>query len=226
MMTVCVLLAAGSSSRMKFPDRYRKSDWENREEQPQPGLTSGTDQATFPKMLLDFKGKTLLQHIIDEVGQLQDPSLLVVTGCYHSLLEKILTPQQIPFVKNEQWEAGMGNSIQKGITYLQEQYNNADNVIILVCDQPHISSALLHEMIQVHQTTGKGIVACSYNGTTGTPVLFDKKYFPQLMTLYGPNGAKKMIQQLMDNVAIINFPFGAVDIDTPEDYSKLSGTSF
>ena len=222
-MTTCLLLAAGSSSRMDFPGRHRRSDRENESVDhtlsPAPAYDNGL--SSFPKMLLDFNGKTLLQHIIDEVQQLKDISLLVVTGCYHHLLKEILQPQQIPFVQNEQWEEGMGTSIQKGMNYLQEHYSNADSVIILVCDQPYITSGLLQEMIHTKQTSGKGIVACSYNDTMGTPVLFDKKYFTALAMLEGASGAKKMIQQYNEDVASIQFPKGAIDIDTPDDYNKL-----
>ncbi len=194
MKTVCLLLAAGSSSRMGQP-----------------------------KMLLDFNGKTLLQHIIDEVKQLNDVSLLVVTGCYHHLLKEILQAQQIPFVQNQQWEEGMGTSIHKGMLYLQEHYSDADNVMVLVCDQPYISSSLLQAMIDAKQSTGKGITACSYNDITGTPVLFDKKYFNQLAMLHGSYGAKKMMQQFSDDIYPVSFPAGAIDIDTPDDYNKLKG---
>jgi len=191
-MTVCLLLAAGNSSRMGQP-----------------------------KMLLDFKGKTFLQHIIDEVKTLRGASLLVVTGCYHDMLKPVLESQQIPFIKNTLWQEGMGSSIREGIKRLQQHNPDAGNVIVLVCDQPHISAAVLQQMINAKQTTGKGIVACSYDGTTGTPVLFDKKYFSQLSLLQGTSGAKKMIQQFNDDVDTINFPEGAIDIDTPEDYNKL-----
>jgi molybdenum cofactor cytidylyltransferase len=178
-----------------------------------------------PKMLLDFNGKTLLQHIIDEAKKLNDATMLVVTGCYHALLKDILQSQQIPFIQNEQWEEGMGTSIQRGITELLQHYSDAENVIIMVCDQPYISSGLLQEMIHTKQTTGKGIVACTYNDTTGTPVLFDKKYFSRLAMLQGQQGAKKMIQQFKEDTATISFPEGAIDIDTPGDYNKLKGLS-
>lgn len=191
-MTVCLLLAAGSSSRIGKP-----------------------------KMLLSFNGKTLLQHAIDEVNKLKHCKLLVVTGCYHSLLKEILVQQQIDFIENQHWEEGMGSSIQKGITHIMQQYSNADSVIILVCDQPHISSSLLQELIQVKQQTNKGIIAAAYNDTTGTPVLFDKKYFEQLALLNVQYGAKKLLQQFKDDVAKLPFALGAVDIDTKEDYENL-----
>ena len=42
--------------------------------------------------------------------------------------------------------------------------------------------------------SGKGIVACSYAGTLGTPVLFGKDYFDQLKSLNGDQGAKNIVK--------------------------------
>ena len=207
MNTVCILLAAGSSSRM------------------QPGfINQSSDKASgVAKMLLEINGKTLLQHVIDEVQQLPGVSLLVVTGCYHHLLVEILASQQIAFVYNEQWEEGMGTSIQKAITHMDECFPGTDQAMILVCDQPYISSGLLQKMMDTGTATGKGIVACTYNDTTGTPVLFARKYFSQLTALQGQQGAKKIVQQSGEDVALIDFPEGAIDIDTADDYQQLKG---
>ena len=79
-------------------------------------------------------------------------------------------------------------------------------------------------MMAAKESTGKGIVACNYNGTFGTPVLFDKKYFNDLALLQGAAGAKKLVQQFETDVATVSFPAGAMDIDTPEDYEKLLGS--
>ena len=194
-MTVCLLLAAGSSSRMGQP-----------------------------KMMLAFKGSTLLQHIIDEVKATKSNTLLIVTGCYHTLIEQSLIQQQIPIVKNGQWQAGMGSSIQIGMAYLLQHYPAATAVLILVCDQPFISATLLQQMMAAKEYTGKGIVASTYTGTIGTPVLFDKKYFNDLALLQGTTGAKKLVQQFETDVATVSFSAGAIDIDTPEDYEKLLGS--
>ena len=193
-MTVCLLLAAGSSSRMGQP-----------------------------KMILPYKDKTFLQHIIDEVKAIKDTTLLIVTGCYHTLIEQSLIQQQIPLIKNDQWQDGMGSSIQTGMAYLMQHYPAATDVFILVCDQPFISATLLQQMMAAKEHTGKGIVACTYTSTIGTPVLFDKKYFNQLLLLQGASGAKKLVQQFEADTATVNFPAGAMDIDTPEDYGKLVG---
>lgn len=197
-MNVCLLLAAGSSSRMS------------------------TGEGTTCKLLLPYNGKTFFQHAIDEAIQLEHTALMVVTGCYHSLLKEILLPQQIDFIENESWQEGMGNSIQKGMTRVLQRFPAAANVIILVADQPHLSTALLKTLLQTKQQSGKGIIASMYNQGAGTPVLFDQKYFQQLTLLTGPYGAKKLVQQHSDDVAMVPFALGAVDIDTPEDYERIS----
>lgn len=191
-MTVCLLLAAGSSSRMGSP-----------------------------KMLLPFNGKTFLQHAIDEIKNSNANGLVVVTGCCHQHLKGILLPQQINFVENKNWEEGMSSSIQTGTAYTIQQYPSTESIIIAVCDQPYISSSLLNELVAAKQKTGKGIIASTYNNTQGTPVLFSKKYFEQLKQLGGPYGAKKIIQGHANDMSAINFPKGAIDIDTVEDYENL-----
>jgi molybdenum cofactor cytidylyltransferase len=55
----------------------------------------------------------------------------------------------------------------------------------------------------------------------GVPALFSKKYFKPLMELTGEQGAKKIIQQNMNDVESFEFEKGAVDIDTPSDYNHL-----
>lgn len=199
-MNVCLLLAAGSSSRM----------------QPTAG-----GSAPVPKMLLPFKGKTLLQHAIDEIKQLTECRLLVVTGCYHTLLKELFEKQRVELVYNEQWQQGMGSSIQKGVIYTRHRYPGVTSIIITVCDQPYLSTALLQQMLTEKEKTAKGIIACTYNDTTGTPVLFNKKYAEQLALLSGQYGAKKLIQQFGEDVGTVPFPGGAVDIDTREDYTRL-----
>jgi molybdenum cofactor cytidylyltransferase len=199
-MNVCLLLAAGSSSRM------------------QPAAGGSTP---VPKMLLPFKGKTLLQHAIDEIKELEESSLVVVTGCYHAQLQSLLNNQQIEVIQNEEWQQGMGSSIQKGVTHIRHRYPEVASIIITVCDQPYISGALLKQMLTEKEKTARGIIACTYHDTIGTPVLFDKKYLNQLASLSGQYGAKKLVQQFGDDAATLPFPGGAVDIDTWEDYTRF-----
>jgi len=191
-MTVSLILAAGSSSRMGEP-----------------------------KMLLMYKGKTLLQHVIDEAKFINDNLLIVVTGRYHDLLVPLLQQQSIEPIKNEQWKNGMGSSVSAGVCYILKNFPSAENVLILTCDQPFVSTALLQQLINTKVISGKGIAACAYGDTVGIPVLFDKKYFNLLLSLKDNKGAKKIVSDSMKDVVSIDFPAGIIDIDEPKDYEKL-----
>lgn len=199
--------------------RYRRSDHETEQE---TGLSCATEREAVAKMLLPYKDSTFLQHIVDEIKKSDADDLMVVTGCHHSLLEPVLSSQQIAFAENQHWEEGMGSSIRTGVEYVLKNIPAADKIIILVCDQPYISSSLINELISTATKSGKGIVAAAYSDSQGTPVLFDKKYFPLLRTLNGQAGAKKIVQQFARDAAMVDFPAGATDIDTPGDYAAIS----
>ncbi len=189
--TGLIILAAGSSSRMGEP-----------------------------KQLLPFEGKTFLQCAIDAALGSQVTSRVVVLGADKDEIKKSFRADTIPVIHNQDWEKGMSSTMQKGLNYLTK-YKVPDQVIILLCDQPFVHSGILDALIETQKATGKGIVACKYSETLGVPVLFTKKYFPEMLALKGSEGAKKLIYAHLDDVAEVDFPKGAVDIDTYEDYELL-----
>jgi molybdenum cofactor cytidylyltransferase len=76
-------------------------------------------------------------------------------------------------------------------------------------------------LIEIQKSTGKGIVACKYADTLGVPALFTQRYFEEMKGLKNSEGAKKVIYNHLDDVAELDFPKGAVDIDTYEEYEEL-----
>jgi molybdenum cofactor cytidylyltransferase len=93
--------------------------------------------------------------------------------------------------------------------------------IILVCDQPFVTTKLLESLVAKYQETGKPIVASWYQNSMGTPALFDTTIFALLLALKGDTGAKKIMTQNPDWVSTVDFPLGEIDIDTMEDYGRI-----
>lgn len=174
-----------------------------------------------PKQLLKYKDSTLLKNTISEALKLEDSFLIVVTGSNHHLIEKELNSPEILFSFNPEWENGMSSSIVKGIDELLLQNPDCEQCILAVCDQPFVTSSIFENLINEAIKTGKGIVASAYSETLGTPVLFQKKYFQELLDLNGQEGAKKLIKKYTEDVVSVSFEKGNIDIDTEEDYSKL-----
>lgn len=132
-----------------------------------------------------------------------------------------LTGEEASIVYNERWQEGMASGIVTGIAKLLLLDITVEGVLLAVCDQPFVTTELLQQLQQKKAESGKGIVACTYANTVGTPVLFDRKYFPSLQQLKGSEGAKELLKMYEDDLATIFFPNGSFDIDTEEEYKNL-----
>ena len=174
-----------------------------------------------PKQLLSYKNTSLLKNTISQASKVANTTIIVVTGSNHELIEKEITGPEIKTIFNPDWELGMSSSITKGLNELLRLYPDIKKVILAVCDQPYVTNIIFENLISEHQKTQKGIVASTYSETLGTPVLFAKKYFPELLQLKGQEGAKKIINRFLEDTAAVLFEKGNIDIDTIEDYNEL-----
>ena len=193
MRTGIILLAAGSSSRLGRP-----------------------------KQLINYHGKTLIQNSIEVAQHSAADDLVVVLGCNSELIQTGIESKEVPVLVHAHWEEGMSSSMQCGLRHLLET-SQVEQVILMLCDQPYVSQELLDQLIKIKKDSGKGIVACSYAGTAGVPALFDQFYFPELLALKGAEGAKKVILNHQGDTVLVDFPLGAVDLDTEEDVQKFTG---
>lgn len=193
MKTGVILLAAGSSSRLGRP-----------------------------KQLINYQGKTLLQHSIEAARHSAADVLIVVLGSNADLIQTHIESKEVSVLVHAHWKDGMSSSMQCGLRHLIET-RQVDQVVLMLCDQPFVDQGLLDQLMLDKQTSGKGIIACSYAGTVGVPALFDQKYFSELLALKGTEGAKKVILNHQEDTFLVDFPLGAVDLDTEEDVQKFTG---
>jgi molybdenum cofactor cytidylyltransferase len=174
-----------------------------------------------PKQLLAYAGKALLQHSLQVAGDSIAHPTIVVLGAHADIIKKEIDFNMAHVVINEAWQEGMASSIRCGLKLLMEIDPLSDGVILMVCDQPFTNSQLVNTLIQVHEKSGKPIIACSYSNTLGPPSLFHKGLFPELLQLKGDIGAKSIIRKYADEVEVVSFPKGSEDIDTRTEYQRL-----
>jgi len=145
----------------------------------------------------------------------------VVVGANQSLITPNVINSSVILEYNPDWQQGMASSIRAGINRLIAEHPTVQNVLLMLCDQPFVDTALLQRIIDEKQRSNHSIVASAYQDTMGAPVLFDQSYFIELMTLRGQEGAKKLLNKYEAQVTSIPFEKGAIDIDTPADYERL-----
>jgi molybdenum cofactor cytidylyltransferase len=123
-------------------------------------------------------------------------------------------------IDNPAWPSGMGTSIRAGLAAVLAN-SSPPAILIMLCDQPAVTTELLNQLIDRHTSDPALIVACEYDRIAGVPALFDASLFTELQNLPDSAGARLLIQRHANQVARIPFPQGSSDIDTPQDYDRL-----
>lgn len=172
-----------------------------------------------PKQLIKFRGQTLIERTIT-IAKTISEEILVVLGANSTQIKSHISSfsENTKTVHNLNWQSGMGTSIRVGVEILAKK---SDAILILLSDQPFISQFFLQELVQTFAESTSFIGASCYENELGVPMIFDKTIFAELLNLSGEKGAKSFLSQYKNSVSIVDFPEGIMDIDTPEDLTKL-----
>jgi len=172
-----------------------------------------------PKQLLEYKGKTLLQHAIDTALETScRPVFVVVQNLGHLPVETQAILELRPLVNQES-----SRGVSSSICLATEQVlaiDTIDALLFMNADQPQIESACLQRLVASYKSGG--IVASRFGGTHGSPAIFDRCYFPELMALTGDRGAKAIIQRNVASIVEVVMEEAILDIDTPSDYASMN----
>ena len=187
-----VILAAGSSSRM------------NRS-----------------KQLLEVGGESLLLKSVRIALQSKTEKIVVVLGANETAHRKLIDQLPVEIVSNPKWQKGMGSSLKKGLQHILQILPDMKSVIVMVCDQPLLTTAHLNQLIESSVSTKTSIVASYYSTTAGVPALFKKDLFDQLLCIEDREGAKSIIQKNGSVIKTVEFPGGEIDLDTKFDYDTF-----
>ena len=174
-----------------------------------------------PKQLLLYQGTTLVRRTVETVLLSKVNSVHVVFGFKAEKMKTEIADLPVHTIVNPNWQKGIGTSIRSGIQSIKP---NIDAALIVLCDQPKLSVDILNRLIETYHATRAPIVACKYAGTVGVPTIFDHCIFPELLSLKGNHGAKRIIERHTRESIEIEFYGGEIDIDTAADQKQISGT--
>lgn len=179
------------------------------------------------KLLAPWRGKTLLDTVIETTAGLPLASLNLVTGAYHRELaqhfaftETSNSESKLPLrlIRFADWQLGMGHSIAYGVSQVP-----ADNaLLILLGDQPLINAQDLQRLIAAWQQNPTQTVCASFKNTRGVPALFPANAKQELLRLSGDKGARGLLAKDTWPVTTVAMANAAFDIDTPNDAEQLS----
>lgn len=191
-----ILLVAGLSSRMKGPN----------------------------KLLLPFKGKSIVQQTYDQLCHSRVDEIIVVTGRdQQRVMDQLDLKPTSKFVHNEAYTCGMTSSIQKGV-------ESASGNAFMIClgDMPWLDTSDYNKLLERFQAQfsidNRVILVPKANGKRGNPVIFSSSYREAIVSHSELNGCKRLIQDNSDHLIEFTTDNEAHqrDIDTPEEYDQLN----
>ncbi|MET0648812.1 MAG: nucleotidyltransferase family protein [Pyrinomonadaceae bacterium] len=175
-----------------------------------------------PKQTLRYRDESLLRRAaLAAMGAGLRP-VIVVTGAHAELSRRELEGLDVREVFNPYWETGMASSVRAGVEALAGA--EADAVVLMLCDQPHVTAEVVAGLVAAHRATLRSVVASTYGGGFGVPALFGRTLFAELAQLEGAAGAKQVIKRHSSESHFLPFPGGEVDVDTPDDFSRLTAS--
>ena len=183
-----VVLAAGRSTRMGGPN----------------------------KLLADIARRPLVRIAAEEALASRAKPVIVVTGHQREQVEKALAGLPVELVHNPDFADGLGTSVRAGIAAVPA---DADGAIVCLGDMPQVDAGLIDRLIAAFDPDqGALVVMPTFEGRRGNPVLWSRRFFPDLTAIEGDVGARHLIGRYSE--AVVEVPLegkaALVDVDTPE----------
>jgi molybdenum cofactor cytidylyltransferase len=188
-----LLLAAGQSRRMGGPN----------------------------KLLAEVDGTPMVAYVARRLLASRARPIIAVLGNQADAVDTALGKLPVERVRNPEFAGGLSTSVKRGIAALPADLEGA---LICLGDMPLISGRHIDRLIAAfNPLEGRAIVVPTRRGKRGNPVLWSKRFFPEMAELAGDVGAKHLIGEHAELVAEVEMDDDAilVDIDTPEALEAL-----
>ena len=189
-----VVLAAGASSRM------------------------GRDKALLP-----WQGGTFLSAAIRALQPVTD-FVLVVGGANAGDLEPIVNAHAAFLVVNPDPQQGQFSSLRIG---LQEVLNRGrDGAIVTLVDRPPADVATIQGLKRDFLAADQRLwaVVPEYNGKHGHPIVIGREMIGAFLDAPASTTARAVEHSLQEHIryVAVTDPLVAANVDTPEDFAKLT----
>jgi molybdenum cofactor cytidylyltransferase len=170
-----------------------------------------------PNKLLERVGaRPLVRIAVEEALASRASEVIVVMGHQRTEVEKVLAGLPVRLVHNPDFADGLGTSLKAGIAAVSA---DADGAIVCLGDMPQVDASLIDRLIAAFDPDrGALVVVPTFQGKRGNPVLWARRFFPDLMAIEGDVGARHLIGRYGE--AAVEVPVDGkaafVDIDTPQ----------
>jgi molybdenum cofactor cytidylyltransferase len=173
----------------------------------------------FPKMLLQFNGKTMIENVLENVAGSVSDGILVVLGAGRKDLMSLASKYDVKYCYNKNYREGMLSSVQCGFKNLPP---DARAILVFQGDQPFITPSVINKVVGAYRSSGKGIIIPVYNGKRGHPLLLDSKYRDQIDNLDPDEGLRSITYIYSSDIHEVDTDEPGIlrDFNTYDDYKR------
>jgi molybdenum cofactor cytidylyltransferase len=176
------------------------------------------------KLLAEVDGTAMVVRAVDTTLASKARPVVVVTGNDAERVAAVLAGKPVTVVHNPDYADGISTSLKRGLAALPA---DVDGTLICLADMPRLAPATLDRLIAAfNPVEGRAICLPTWNGKRGNPVLWARRFFPEMAELAGDVGARHLIGEHADLVCEVAMPDDSIltDIDTPEALAALRAT--
>ncbi|MCG6156486.1 nucleotidyltransferase family protein [Rubinisphaera margarita] len=193
----------------------------------------GSTRMGQPKQLLDWNGRPLLRHTINELISAGLDHVIVVLGAQADVIESQAladAPAMVEIVYNPDWETGQASSLSTGMRAANARGEEVRLLLVALCDQPFVIASDYRKLIDALSADGASAAATRYDSGAGVPAAFTRQACLELLHVQGDVGARGWLRaQPFERVALVDIPTALRDLDSPRQYqhalADLSQTS-
>ena len=169
------------------------------------------------KLMVDFKGKPLVQHAIDAAKPIPFVERFAVIPASSDKRRKLFNSQGYSLIENTVPEAGQGGSLR--LVAKAASAKGYASICVMLGDMPFVTTEDLRGVLAYPMHKDRVISHC--NNTLMPPAIFHNKALKQLMNIDPKSGAKA----LFNSGSFYKHPLSegaARDIDTPETLAEYA----
>ncbi|HEY4124508.1 MAG TPA: molybdopterin-binding/glycosyltransferase family 2 protein [Rhizomicrobium sp.] len=174
------------------------------------------------KLLVNIDGEPLIRRTVETVLKSQASPVIVVTGQDADGIRQALIGLNVQFANNPDFAKGLSTSLKSGLKQIPGE---SDGAMIVLGDMPSVTPTLLDTLIAAFDPAeGRAICVATHAGKRGNPVLWARRFFPEMLAIEGDVGAKHIMAANDELVCEVEAPTDAplVDIDTKEDLAAFT----
>jgi molybdenum cofactor cytidylyltransferase len=172
-------------------------------------------------LVTDKAGKPMIARVVDNVLSSNARPILVVTGHQAEQVEHALGGRPVRYVHAPDYAQGLAESLKAGIASVPPECAGA---IVCLGDMPLVTGRMIDRLLAMYDPDeGRSIVLPTFRGKQGNPMIWDRKFFPEILAISGDSGARFLVGKHAEQVAEVEMADDAVlrDFDTTESLATL-----